>query len=187
MLSSILSIVHDPVTNRRNRQRPLLCRSRLGYQRPPGRQRTMPAFPHLAGQLTEHPGNPVLLDSGQGDLVNARRAIIAARRNPRAPQDVLRLTLSYSAWNLRPRPTGANCSRCHRKGSRASTSACPISPSCYAATTHPPNSATPSSTPTSPPDPARPSPAIQPRPLSELPSRPAIVIGLMLKRKDSVE
>ena len=76
--------LHDPVTNRRNRQRSLLCASRLGDKHPPGRQRTGPAFPQLAGQ----PGNAVLLDMGQGDLVNARRAIVAAHRGPRGPQNV---------------------------------------------------------------------------------------------------
>ena len=80
--------LHDPVANRRNRQRPLLRGPRLGDQDPPGRQRPVPLLPQLAGQLIEQPGDPVLLDSGQGDLVDTRRAVIPAHRDPRAPQHV---------------------------------------------------------------------------------------------------
>ena len=47
----------------------------------------------LAGQLAEQPGHPVLLDLGQGDLVDARRAVVAAHRDPRPPQDVLAVDL----------------------------------------------------------------------------------------------
>src|SRR6266568_2225188 len=80
--------LHDPVANRRNRQRTLLRSPRLGYQHPPGRQRPVPAFLQLASQLIKQPGDPVLLDSGQGDLVDARRAVIPAHRDPRAPQHI---------------------------------------------------------------------------------------------------
>ena len=61
---------------------------RLRDIHPPGRQRPVPALPQLAGQLAEQPGHPVLLDSGQGDLVDARRAVVTAHRDPRAPQDI---------------------------------------------------------------------------------------------------
>src|SRR5215470_10603178 len=82
--------LHDPVPDRGNRKRPLLprWRARLGYEYPPGRLRTVPAFPQPSGQLIEQPDNPVLLDGGQGDLVDARRAIVRAHRDPRAPQNV---------------------------------------------------------------------------------------------------
>ena len=82
--------LHDPVTNRRNRQRPLLARrrTRLGNIDPPGRQRPVPVLLQLASQLIKQPGHPVLLDSGQGDLVDARRAVIPAHRDPRAPQHI---------------------------------------------------------------------------------------------------
>jgi site-specific DNA recombinase len=82
--------LHDPVTNRRNRQRPLLPRrrARLRDINPPGGQRTVAALLQLGGQLIKQPGNPVLLDANQGDLVDARRAVITAHRDPRAPQDV---------------------------------------------------------------------------------------------------
>jgi site-specific DNA recombinase len=80
--------LHDPVANRRNRERTLLRGPRLRDQHPPGRQRPVPALPQFAGQFVEQPGHPVLLDSGQGDLIDARRAVIAAHRDPRAPQDI---------------------------------------------------------------------------------------------------
>src|SRR6185312_707896 len=41
-----------------------------------------------AGQLAEQPVHAVLLDASQGDLVDARRAVIAAHLGPRAPQNV---------------------------------------------------------------------------------------------------
>ena len=67
-----------------------LCsvRARLRDEHPPGRQRPVPALPQFAGQLVEQPGNPVLLDRGQGDLVDARRAIVTAHRDPRPLQNV---------------------------------------------------------------------------------------------------
>jgi site-specific DNA recombinase len=80
--------LHDPVANGRNRERTLLRGPRLRYQHPPGRQRPVPALPQLAGQLFQEPGDPVLLDSSQGDLVDARRAVVPAHRDPRAPQNI---------------------------------------------------------------------------------------------------
>jgi hypothetical protein len=47
----------------------------------------------LAGQLAEQPGHPVLLDVSQGGLVDARRAVVAAHRDPRPAQDVLAVDL----------------------------------------------------------------------------------------------
>src|SRR5712671_6881927 len=63
---------HDPVTDRRNGQRPLLARrrTRLGNIDPARGQRTVAALPQLAGQLTEQPVYPVLLDASQSDLVD---------------------------------------------------------------------------------------------------------------------
>ena len=80
--------LHDPVADRGNRQRPHLVRPGLGYQHPPGGHRPVSPLPQLAGQLAEQPGNPVLLDLGQGDLVNARSAVVTAHHHPRTPQDV---------------------------------------------------------------------------------------------------
>src|SRR5271157_242059 len=80
--------LHDPVTNSGNRQRPLLIRARLRDEYPPGGQRPVPAFPQLAGQLIKKPGHPVLLDGRQGGLVDARRAVIRAHLDPRAPQNI---------------------------------------------------------------------------------------------------
>ena len=96
--------LHDPVANRRNRQRPLLARrARLGDQHPPAQAAAGSGPP--PARLASSPSSrvyAVLLDTGQGDLVDARRAVVPAHRDPRAPQTSLRLTLSYSAWNLRP-------------------------------------------------------------------------------------
>ena len=72
----------------RNRQRPLLIRARLRDEYPPGGQRPVSAFPQFAGQLIKKPGDPVLLDGRQGGLVDARRAVIRAHLDPRAPQNI---------------------------------------------------------------------------------------------------
>ena len=78
--------LHDPVTNRRNGKRPsrTVRAARLGYEHPPGRQRTVPALPQFAGHLIKQPGHPVLLDPGQSGRVNTWRAIVAAHHHPRA-------------------------------------------------------------------------------------------------------
>jgi hypothetical protein len=81
--------LHDPVANRRNRKRPpLVPHARLRDIDPPRGHGPVAAFPQLAGQLVKQPGNPVLLDGGQGDLVDTRRAIVPAHRDPRAPQNI---------------------------------------------------------------------------------------------------
>ena len=77
--------LHDPVADRGNRQRPLLIRARLRDHHPPGRQRPVPLLPQFTGQLAEQPGNPVLLNRGQGDLVNAWCTVVVAHRGPRTP------------------------------------------------------------------------------------------------------
>jgi len=51
-------------------------------------QRTIAAFLQLVGQLAEQPVYAVLFDCGQGDLVDARCAVVTAHRRPRAPQHV---------------------------------------------------------------------------------------------------
>ena len=53
-----------------------------------GRQRPERSRLQLRFQLTEQPGNPVLLDGGQGGLVDARSAVVAAHLAPRPLQDV---------------------------------------------------------------------------------------------------
>ena len=60
----------------------------LGTNRPIAPLTARPALPQLAGQLAEQPGNPILLDLRQGDLVNARCAIVTAHRGPRPLQNV---------------------------------------------------------------------------------------------------
>ena len=80
--------LHDPVADSRNRQRPLLVRTRLGDEHPPGRQRPVPPLPQFRGQLAEQPGHPVLLSVRQADMVNASSAAVAAHILPRPVQHV---------------------------------------------------------------------------------------------------
>ena len=80
--------LHDPVAHRRDRQRPLLHRAGLGDEHPTRRERTIAAFLQFHGQFVEEAGNPVLLDLLQGDSVDTWRAVVAAHRDPPAPQDV---------------------------------------------------------------------------------------------------
>ena len=78
--------LHDPVPDRRNRKRPLLVpHARLRDIDPARGHGPVAAFPQLGGQLAEQPVYAVLLDLGQGDLVDARRAVITAHHGPRAP------------------------------------------------------------------------------------------------------
>jgi hypothetical protein len=74
----------------------------FGMNTPPGRQQTIPAFPQLAGQLTEQPGDPVLLGLRQGDLSMPDVPLLARTATHARHSTSLRQTLSYSAWNLRP-------------------------------------------------------------------------------------
>src|SRR5204863_6086293 len=66
---------------------------RLGDQHLARRQRTPCPGPQLASQLAEQAGYPVLLDIRQGGLVDARRAVVPAHRDPRPPQDVFAVDL----------------------------------------------------------------------------------------------
>src|SRR5205823_3263462 len=59
-----------------------------GFRQEQRRQRPIPAALHLGGQFIQQSGHPVLLDLVQGGLVDARRAVITAHRDPRPPQDV---------------------------------------------------------------------------------------------------
>jgi hypothetical protein len=81
--------LHNPVPDRRYGKRPLLVPyARLGDIDPARRHRTVAAFLQLGGQLIKEPGHPVLLDLAKGDLVDARRTVVPAHRDPRAPQHV---------------------------------------------------------------------------------------------------
>ena len=79
--------LHDPVPNRRNRQRPPLLGPRLRYEYLPGRQRAIGPRLQLRFQLVEQPGHPVP-QPRPGGLVDARRAVVAAHLTPRPLQDV---------------------------------------------------------------------------------------------------
>jgi hypothetical protein len=74
----------------------------LGDEYPAGGQRVVAAVLQVRGQLAEQPACAVLLDRGQSDPVDARRAAVAAHLLPRPLQDILRWILSNSAWNCRP-------------------------------------------------------------------------------------
>ena len=80
--------LHDPVADRGDRQRSPLVAARLGDVHPPGRERAEPPLPQLRLQLVEQPGDPVLLDVGEGGPVDARCAVVAAHLAPRPLQDV---------------------------------------------------------------------------------------------------
>jgi hypothetical protein len=80
--------LHDAVTYRRDRQRSLLGRAGLGKKHPTRRQRPVAAVLEVRGQLVKQPGHPVLLDIGDGFLVDASRAAVAAHMGPRALQHV---------------------------------------------------------------------------------------------------
>ena len=80
--------LHDPVADRRDRQRPLLARARLRDEHPPRRQRPPPLLPQLRGQLAEQPGHPVLLDVRQGESVDARQRRCCGAPPPTPAQDV---------------------------------------------------------------------------------------------------
>jgi hypothetical protein len=64
------------------------CCPRLGDEHPPGRQGPIPSLLEGRGQLVKQPGNPVLLDIRQRDVVDASRAAIAAHLLPRPVQHV---------------------------------------------------------------------------------------------------
>ena len=80
--------LHNPVADRRDRQRALLGRAGFGNPHPAGRQRPIRLCPKIGGQLVEQPGHPVLLDVGDGGSVDARCAAVAAHLNPGALQHV---------------------------------------------------------------------------------------------------
>jgi hypothetical protein len=53
-----------------------------------GRKRTPPPLLQIRGQLVEQLGNAILLDVGDGLLVDAGRALVGAHQLPRALQHV---------------------------------------------------------------------------------------------------
>jgi hypothetical protein len=82
------SSLHDTVADRRNRERSLLQPTGLRDVHPPGRHRLERLGPQLRGQLVEQTVNAVFLDLFDGDLVDARCAVISAHQPPRPLQDV---------------------------------------------------------------------------------------------------
>ena len=94
---------HDTVTDRRNRQRTLFAHPRFGDEHPPRGQRTPPISPQVLGQLIQEPIDTVFLDFGQGGPVNAGRAVVAAHRDPRPPQDISAIDLVPQRMKPSPR------------------------------------------------------------------------------------
>ena len=67
--------LHDPVTDRGIDSGRCSSRSGLRDEHPARRQRPPTPLPQFRGQLVEQPGNPVLLDIGDGGPVDARCAV----------------------------------------------------------------------------------------------------------------
>jgi hypothetical protein len=65
-----------------------LAAAQLRDEHPPGRQRPIATVLQLMGQLVEQPVNAVLLDLGRGGLVDARRTVVTAHRDPCPPQGI---------------------------------------------------------------------------------------------------
>ncbi len=78
----------DAVADGRDRERALLVPTGLWDVDPPGRDGLEPLLSQLCFQFAEQPVNPVLLDVGDGGLVDAWCAGIAAHLRPRPLQDV---------------------------------------------------------------------------------------------------
>jgi hypothetical protein len=86
--------LHDTITDRRDRERPLLGRpAGLRDEHPPGRERSPPPVPEIRGQLIEELGDAVLLDVRDGLPVDAGRAAIGAHQLPRPLQNVAAVDL----------------------------------------------------------------------------------------------
>jgi hypothetical protein len=62
--------------------------SRFRDQHLPGRQRPITSLAQLRLDLGQEPVDTVFLDRTQGELVDTRRAVVAAHRDPATPQDV---------------------------------------------------------------------------------------------------
>jgi len=80
--------LHDPVAHRRDRQRSALVAAGLRDEDPTSGQRPIAAVSQVGGQFVEHPVNPVQLDVGDGDLIDAGGAAVAAHLPPCPLQDV---------------------------------------------------------------------------------------------------
>jgi hypothetical protein len=80
--------LNDPIANSRNRERSQLIASRLRYEHPARGQRPPPPFLQIRDQFIKELGNAVLLDIGDGLLVDASRALVGAHQLPRPLHDV---------------------------------------------------------------------------------------------------
>jgi hypothetical protein len=80
--------LNDPVTNRGNRERSQLIAPGLRDEHPARGNRPPRPFLQIRGQLIEQPLNSVLLDIGDGLLIDAGGATIGAHQLPRPLQDV---------------------------------------------------------------------------------------------------
>jgi hypothetical protein len=80
--------LNDPIADSRNRERPQLITPGLRNEHPARGQRPPPPFPQIHDQLIEELGHAVLLDIGDGLLVDASRAVIGAHQLPRPLHNV---------------------------------------------------------------------------------------------------
>ena len=77
--------------------------TRLGDKHPPRRQRPIRSVPQLVGQLIQQPGHPVLLDLGQGGLVDARCARRCGAPRP-TPRHRTSLRIDLVPQRMKPSP-----------------------------------------------------------------------------------
>ena len=85
--------LHDTVTDRRDRERAKLLAPGLRDEHPARGKRTPAPVLQIRGQLVEQLGNAVLLDIGDGLLVDAGRATVGAHQLPRPLQNVAAVDL----------------------------------------------------------------------------------------------
>ena len=100
--------LHDPVADRRDRERTPLLATGLRNERPACGKRTPAPVLQIHGQLIEQSAHAVLLDIGDCLLVDAGRATISAHQLPRALQNVPAVDLVVDWFAPRTLPTGAD-------------------------------------------------------------------------------
>ena len=81
------SLLNNPVTDRRDTQRPLTT-IWLGDRHTPHRRRTIRALAKSTLQLAEQPLDAVLLDRGQRQRIDTGHTPVLTHPSPRLPKDV---------------------------------------------------------------------------------------------------
>ena len=80
--------LHDPITDRRDRQWPAIRRAGLGYPNPPRRQRPPRPRLEVRREFIEQPVDTVPFDVLDGGLIDAGRATVGAHLLPRPLQHI---------------------------------------------------------------------------------------------------